>query len=167
MTSPAEQPPDEGGEAPCFAALTDRTLDAGDGLLAWLVRNLADAVVVADADGVIALWNAAAERLLGWPAEEAVGQTLDLIVPERFRRRHWSGYSTTMRTGQTGYADRLLTVPALRRDGSTVSIAFTVTLLPGDADVGPRGVAAVIRDDTERWEQQRRIEAGQALSSES
>jgi PAS domain S-box-containing protein len=155
VTLPPEVSPDEGGEAPCFSALTDRTLDAGDGLLAWLVRNLADAVVVADAEGLIVFWNDAAGRLLGWSAEEAVGQTLDLIVPERFRRRHWSGYSRTMKTGQTEYAERLLTVPALRRDGSTVSIAFTVTLLPGDDAMGPRGVAAVIRDDTERWELQR------------
>jgi PAS domain S-box-containing protein len=138
--------------------LTERAVEVDDEFLAWLVRNLADAVVVADADGVIVFWNDAAARLLGWSVEEAVGQTLDLIVPERFRQRHWSGYSRTMKTGSTAYADQLLTVPALRRDGTTISIAFTVTLLPGDGVMGPRGVAAVIRDDTERRERHQQLQ---------
>ena len=71
-----------------------------DDLLPALVRNLADAVVIADAEGTIVFWNDAAERLFGWPASEAVGQTLDLVIPERLRERHWTGYREVMASGE-------------------------------------------------------------------
>lgn len=148
---------DEGGEAPCFAHLLDEPLHLTDTVLAGLVRGLADAVVVADADGTITFWNDAASRLFGWPAEEAIGQTLDLIIPERLRERHWVGYRQTMASGHTSYGDRLLEVPALHRDGRTLSIAFTVTLLAHPLDDRPAAIAAVLRDDTERWQERKRL----------
>lgn len=148
---------DEGGEAPCFAHLIDHAQLTNDDL-ADLVRQLADAVVVADSDGVIMFWNNAATRIFGWSATEAVGRSLDLIIPERFRERHWAGYRNTMATGHTSYGDRLLEVPALHRDGHTVSIAFTVTLLFAGG-TAPRAIAAVVRDDTARWHERRRLRA--------
>lgn len=125
--------------------------------LADAVRSLADAVVVADADGLITFWNDAATRLFGWSASEAMGASLDLIIPERQREPHWAGYRRVMATGHTSYGDRLLEVPALHRDGTRLSIAFTVTLLrrPG-VDV-PYAIAAVMRDETERWQERRRL----------
>lgn len=127
---------------------------AGDGAvtapdLAQLVHDLADAVIVAGADGRIVLWNAAATRLFGWTEEEALSRSLDLIIPERFRARHWTGYEQVMASGETRYGTQLLEVPALHRDGRTLSIAFTVTLLHGD-DGSVSGIAAVIRDETSR-----------------
>jgi PAS domain S-box-containing protein len=148
---------DEGGEAPCFAHLIDHAQLTNDDL-ADLLRQLADAVVVADSDGVITFWNNAATRIFGWSATEAVGRSLDLIIPERFRERHWAGYRNTMATGHTSYGDRLLEVPALHRDGHTVSIAFTVTLLFAGG-TAPRAIAAVVRDDTARWHERRRLRA--------
>ena len=148
---------DEGGEAPCFAHLINHAQLTNDDL-ADLVRQLADAVVVADSDGVITFWNDAATRIFGWSAAEAVGRSLDLIIPERFRERHWAGYRHTMATGHTSYGDRLLEVPALHRDGHTVSIAFTVTLLFAGG-TAPRAIAAVVRDDTARWHERRRLRA--------
>jgi PAS domain S-box-containing protein len=148
---------DEGGEAPCFAHLINHAQLTNDDL-ADLVRQLADAVVVADSDGVITFWNNAATRIFGWSATEAVGRSLDLIIPERFRERHWAGYRNTMATGHTSYGDRLLEVPALHRDGHTVSIAFTVTLLFAGG-TAPRAIAAVVRDDTARWHERRRLRA--------
>jgi PAS domain S-box-containing protein len=130
-----------------------------DATLALLVRELADAVIIADADGTITFWNDAATRLLGWPAGEAIGQTLDLIVPERLRERHWTGYHQTMRTGMTQYAGRLLEVPALHRDGRRLSIAFTVTLLRSPGADAPHAIAAVVRDDTERFQERRALSA--------
>ena len=130
-----------------------------DVLLAELVRGLADAVVIADGEGTITFWNDAAHRLFGWSASEAVGRTLDLIIPERLRARHWAGYVQTMATGRTRYGDRLLEVPAPHRDGRPLSIAFTVTLLR-EADSGPpTAIAAVLRDDTERWQERRQLRA--------
>ena len=113
--------------------------------------------MIADGDGTITFWNDAATRLFGWPEGEAVGRTLDLISPERLRDRHWAGYHQTMATGHTSYGDRLLEVPALHRDGRTLSIAFTVTLLRSAGTDQPHAIAAVLRDDTKRWQERRRL----------
>jgi PAS domain S-box-containing protein len=122
--------------------------------LARLWDGLADAVVIADAAGTIVFWNDAAERLFGWPAADARGRTLDLIIPERLRARHWAGYERVMATGHTAYGDRLLEVPAVHRDGRTLSVAFTVTLL-GDPGRAPSHIVAVLRDETARWNERR------------
>lgn len=148
-----------GGEAACLAAQLDPPSDLSPGMAAALVADLADAVVVADPDGRIVYWNAAATRLFGFAADEALGATLDLIIPERLRERHWTGYRQTMATGLTSYGGRLLEVPAVHRDGRAMSIAFTVTLLFAPGTRIPTGIAAVIRDDTERWQERRRLRA--------
>jgi PAS domain S-box-containing protein len=129
-----------------------------DAALRDLFVHLADAVVVADPSGTIRGWNAAAERLFGWPAADAIGRPLDLIIPERLRERHRVGYERTMATGHTSYGDRLLEVPAVHRDGRQLSIAFTVTLLTNDTDPRPYAIAAVVRDETERWQERRRMQ---------
>lgn len=119
-----------------------------------LVAAIGEAVVVSDAQGLITLWNAAAERMFGFAEKEALGQSLDLIIPERQRKRHWDGYDETMRTGQTKYGTQLLRVPALHKDGRTLSIAFTVALLKDEAGTA-REIVAVIRDETVRWAEER------------
>ena len=121
-----------------------------------LVAAIGDGVVISDADGRIVTWNPAAERIFGFSEAEALGETLDLITPERHRRRHWDGYAKTMRTGETRYGTSLLKVPALHKDGRALSIAFTVALLHG-ADGEVTGIAAVIRDETERFQEERSL----------
>ncbi|WP_088343002.1 MULTISPECIES: PAS domain-containing protein [Rhodomicrobium] len=116
-----------------------------------LVAAMGDAVIVSDASGAITLWNPAAERLFGYSEAEALGQSLDIITPERLRARHWEGYRKTMETGITKYGTDLLQVPAIDKAGRSFSIAFTVGLLHG-ADGKVSGIAAVIRDDTHRFE---------------
>jgi len=130
-----------------------------DEVLAEVVRRLADAVLIADAHGEIVFWNAAAERLFGWSEAEAVGQRLDLIVPERLSDRHWEGWHRVMATGETKYGDSLLEVPALRRDGTPLSIAFTVSLLTEPGTDKVTRVVAVLRDDTVRWQERREMNA--------
>jgi PAS domain S-box-containing protein len=127
-----------------------------DQQLGQLLRELADAVVIADWRGVIVFWNDAATQLFGWSEAEATGQSLDLIIPERLRDRHWAGYTRVMASGHTDYGARLLEVPAQHRDGRTLSVAFTVTRL-FEAGVRPVGIAAILRDDTERWHERRRL----------
>ncbi len=124
--------------------------------LAALVDDLADAVVIADPGGVIVYWNCAAERLFGWSRDEALGQTLDLIIPERHRKAHGDGYAKVMATGETRYASDLLQVPCLHADGERRSIAFTVTLLT-DSNDNVIGIAAVVRDETERRAEERAL----------
>ena len=124
--------------------------------LARLVAAVGDAVVVADPEGAITVWNPAAERVFGFTATEALGQPLDLITPERHRRRHWDGYAKTMLTGVTRYGADTLRVPALHKDGHQLSIAFTVGLVR-DASDTVTGIVAVIRDETERWAEEKRL----------
>ncbi|GHD99195.1 PAS sensor protein [Defluviimonas sp. 20V17] len=123
-----------------------------------LVEEAGDAVIASDASGVIVLWNAAATRIFGFTRDEALGQTLDLITPERFRARHWAGYRVTMETGVTRYGATLLRVPALHRDGRSLSIAFTVTLLRDGAGKVEQ-IVAIVRDETERWQEERTLKA--------
>ena len=123
-----------------------------------LVEGAGDAIVVADVSGRIVLWNQAAERIFGFTEHEALGQTLDLIIPERLRPRHWAGYHKTMASGQTRYGAELLRVPAAHRDGRPLSIAFTVSLLHG-ADGRVSGIASIIRDETARWNEERAMKA--------
>ena len=121
-----------------------------------LVEALADAVIVADSSGAMRFWNPAAERLFGFTEAEALGNSLDLIVPDRFRERHWAGYERTMATGQTRYAHDVLRVPAVHKDGRPLSIAFTVGLLYG-AQGNVTGILAVIRDETARFAEDRNL----------
>lgn len=122
-----------------------------------LLDCVGDAVIVADAHEKIVLWNAAATRIFGYSEEEALGKTLDLIVPERQRQKHNEGYSKSMETGATRYGTSLLKVPAKHKDGSTLSIAFTVGML-FDEKHQANGVAAVIRDETARFAEERTLQ---------
>src|ERR1044072_7133509 len=98
--------------------------------LETFVRSAGDGIIAATPEGSIVLWNKAAERIFGYADSEAVGKSLDLIIPERFRQRHWDGYREVMRTGQTQYGARVLRVPAAHKDGRALLIAFTLSLIP-------------------------------------
>jgi len=122
-----------------------------------LIERMADAVIYADADGRIGVWNAGAERIFGFTGSEAIGQSLDIIIPENLRSRHWDGFTNTMRTGKSRYgAGDLLAVPALRKDGARISVEFTI--VPFAAEDGRMiGIAAVLRDVTERFEEMKAL----------
>ena len=130
-----------------------------------LVSGMADAIVYADAEGVIRVWNRGATRIFGFAEAEALGRSLDLIVPENLRERHWQGYRATMRTGQSRYGDgQLLSVPAVRKDGTRVSVEFTI--VPFTDDAGQMiGIAAILRDVTARFEELRALRRQLALDS--
>ncbi len=118
-----------------------------------LAREAADAVIYADAQGRIGFWNKGAERIFGFAAAEAIGQSLDIIIPENLRKRHWDGYDETMRSGKTRYgAGDILAVPALHKNGSRISVEFTI--LPcHDEDGRMIGIGAILRDVTKRFEE--------------
>jgi len=120
------------------------------------VRAAGDAIIAAGADGSIVLWNPAAERMFGYTESEALGRSLDLIIPERFRQRHWDGYRQVMHTGHTKYGVDVLRVPAIHKDGRTLSIAFTVALLSAPG-AGGRLIVAIVRDETSRWNEEREL----------
>ena len=129
-----------------------------------IVREAADAIVYADADGVIRFWNGGAERIFGFAAAEAIGQSLDLIIPERLRERHWQGYRQVMQTGKSRYgAGDLLAVPAQRKDGTRISVEFTIVPVH-DASGRMLGMAAILRDVTQRFNEMKALREQLATS---
>jgi PAS domain S-box-containing protein len=128
----------------------------------WMYQRIVEdspiGILFADSDGKIRFWNAGAEAIFGYGAEEAVGQSLDLIVPERQRDRHWEGWTRVMASGVTKYGREPLAVPAMRKDGSRISIEFNVILMRAPAGELV-GVAAMVQDVTARWQQQKEMKA--------
>jgi PAS domain S-box-containing protein len=122
-----------------------------------LLQTMSDAVIYSDAEGIIRFWNDGAERIFGFARSEALGQSLDLIIPENLRKRHWEGYDQTMRTGTSRYeAGALLAVPAMRKDGTRISVEFTI--VPFHEENGQMaGIAAVMRDVTKQFEEMRSL----------
>src|SRR5215470_1160084 len=128
-----------------------------DAVAEAILSTRADAIVAADRDGIIRFWNPGAAHLFGYSYDEAMSRSLDLIIPERLRQRHWDGYRRTMETGQSRYGEGdLLSVPAIRRDGATVSIEFTIVPLQS-ASGQTTGMLAIMRDVTSRFEEIRSL----------
>jgi len=125
-----------------------------------LCREIIDhtplAVVFGDRKGIIRLWNSGAEAMFGFTAAEAVGQSMDMIVPEKHRAKHWEGYDRVMHTGITKYGREVLSVPALTKSGRRISIEFNVALLRDESEQ-VSGVAATITDVTARWERDKAL----------
>jgi PAS domain S-box-containing protein len=124
-----------------------------------IISAAGDAIVVCDVAGLITLWNPASERMFGHTEAQALGQSLDIIVPERQRARHWEGYHKTAASGVTKYGDALLKVPALHRDGRILSIAFSISLLKGEGPNAEKvvGMLSIIRDETARFSEERSL----------
>ena len=121
-----------------------------------IFETVGDAVIFADRDGIIRLWNRAAEGIFGYTDTEAVGKSLDLIIPEQQRELHWKGYGKAMLGGVTKYGSETLSVPAVTKDGERISIEFTINLLR-DGDGKVLGPVAVVRDVTARWVREKEL----------
>lgn len=128
-----------------LTALLQQTLDLSQ-----------DAILVADQQGIIRYWNAGAERILGYTADEAIGQSLDLFIPEKLRGRHWEGYYRVMASGETKYKTGLLSSPGIRKDGTQASLEFSMVLLK-DKNGTMQGCASIMRDVTERWQKEKEL----------
>ncbi len=119
-----------------------------------IVRENSDAVMFADHEGAIRLWNKGAEVMFGYSAAEAEGQSLDIIIPENLRGRHWEGYHKVMASGETRYGTELLAAPGIRKDGSRLSLEFSMVIVRGE-DGAVLGTGAIIRDITARWQKEK------------
>jgi PAS domain S-box-containing protein len=138
----------------------------------WLVNMIvsasSDAIMFSDREGLIRLWNSGAERMFGFTAGEALGQSLDLIIPENLRVRHWDGYWRVMQSGSSRYSTDLLSAPALHKNGTRISTEFSMVMVK-DESGAMLGVAAIIRDVSVRWQREKelkeRIKSLEAVSS--
>jgi PAS domain S-box-containing protein len=121
----------------------------------WLCQQIVDqnrmAIISGDPEGKIQLWNKGAEEIFGWSAEEAIGKSMDFIIPDKHREKHWAGYDKVMQTGETKYGKQVLAVPALTKSGTRISVEFTVVLIK-DAQGKVVSIAATLQDITARWE---------------
>lgn len=133
------------------------TVDRGR-LCEQIVEESPLAILYADRDGVIRYWNSGAEHMFGHRAEEVLGKSMDVIIPENLRARHWEGWTTTMQTGVTKYGRDVLAVPAIRKDGTRISVEFYIVLLrTPSGEIA--GAAAMMQDVTKRWQQQKELRA--------
>lgn len=148
MTSRDRQNPEESWE---------KAAPSEDLLCRRIVTEAGDAVIFADRDNIIRLWNRGAERIFGYTAAEALGQSLNLIIPERWRERHRESYRRVMANGSTKYGQgQLLAVPGQRKDGAPLSLEFSLALIK-DAHGRIMGAAAILREVTEKWEETREL----------
>jgi PAS domain S-box-containing protein len=132
-----------------------------------IVGESSDAIMFADRQGLIRLWNRGAERMFGYGAAEALGKSLDLIIPENLRNRHWDGFFRVMESGESRYSTEMLSAPALRKDGTRISTEFAMVMVKG-SDGSVLGVAAVIRDVSARWLREKELkERIRALESKA
>ena len=122
-----------------------------------LLGTSSDAIIAADKDGIVRFWNPGAERIFGYTSEDAIGQSLDIIIPERLRKRHWDGYQQVMQGGESRYGHGdILAVPSIRKDGAGISVEFTIVPLTDEPGL-LNGVAAIMRDVTKRFEEVRAL----------
>lgn len=126
--------------------------------LEQLFNDAPEAILMTDRQGIIRFWNGGAARMFGYTAAEATGRSLDLIIPEGLRGRHWEGYHRVMGSGETKYKTGLLSSPGIRKDGSRLSLEFSMVLLKDDAGV-ITGCGAIMRDVTENWKKEKEIKA--------
>lgn len=127
------------------------------GLAEAILTTASDAIIATDRDGLITFWNPGATRIFGYSNDEAMGNTLDIIIPENLRKRHWDGYRNTMATGTSRYGESdLLAVPGMKKDGTRISVEFTIVMLR-DAQGQTSGTAAILRDVTKHFEETRRL----------
>ncbi|MCR6735081.1 MAG: PAS domain S-box protein [Afipia sp.] len=123
------------------------------GIMDALLASASDAIIATDRDSVVTFWNPGAVQIFGFSADEAIGQSLDFIIPENLRERHGAGYREVMMSGQSRYGEGdLLSVPALTKSGRRISVEFTIALLR-DAHGSPIGTAAILRDVTRNFEE--------------
>ena len=127
-----------------------------DSLLKQLADNSPDAILISDREGIISFWNRGAEQMFGHSSVEAIGQSLDLIIPENLRARHWEGYRRVMASGETKYKTGLLSSPGVCKDGTRVSLEFSMILLRDEVGC-LQGCASIMRDVTERWRKEKEL----------
>jgi PAS domain S-box-containing protein len=131
-------------------------VDMSDAVAEAILSTRSDAIVAADRDGIIGFWNPGAVRLFGYSHDEAMSRSLDLIIPERLRQRHWDGYRRVIETGKSRYGQGdVLSVPAVRKDGATISVEFTIVPLQSSGQM--IGMVAIVRDVTRRFDEMRAL----------
>lgn len=125
--------------------------DGSPELALALIESVADAVIFADRDGTIRVWNPGAEAIFGWSAGEVVGRRLDVIIPERLRAAHWAAFDQAIDTGRQKYGRESMTTRSVHQDGSALYVDLSFALVR-DSTGQVLGAVAMARDVTSRFE---------------
>jgi PAS domain S-box-containing protein len=146
------------GNSPCRQGFRESSvMSLSDALAEAILSTNSDAIIASNREGIISFWNPGAERVFGFSSGDAVGQSLDIIIPEQLRKRHWDGYRDVMKSGKSRYGHGdLLAVPGIKKDGTRISIEFTIVPLR-DGSGGLMGMVAIMRDVTKRFEETRNL----------
>ena len=120
-----------------------------------ILDQVADAVIYADHSGAIRRWNHASVALFGYSAEEALGQSVELIIPEHLRAPHWSGFDAAMKNGALKLQGRPTLTRALHKSGRRLYVEMTFAIVKGTTESEVLGSVAMARDVTERVERER------------
>ena len=123
-----------------------------------IVEQAPEAVIFADRDGAIRLWNGGAETLFGYAASEVLGSSLDIIIPERLRAAHWEGFRRAIESGETKYSNRVLTTRSVHKNGARLYVDLSFGLVR-DRSGAVAGAFAIGRDSTARYEAESALRA--------
>jgi PAS domain S-box-containing protein len=144
---PDERPP----------ATNESAMNRKELLAEAVLSSSSDAIIAADRDGTIFFWNPGAERIFGYTNAEAIGRSLDIIIPDRLRKRHWDGYNQVMNGRESRYDHGdVLAVPGIGKCGGRISLEFTIVPLRTEAGE-LMGLAAVMRDVTKSYNEKRTL----------
>lgn len=124
-------------------------------ILKQLYDNTSDGILFCDKEGIIRMWNKGCEKIFGFTTIEAEGSNLDIIIPEKYRKRHWNGFFESVETAKTKYAEKLLSVPALTKSGNIISIAFSIVMVKDTNTI--IGFGAIVRDVTQEFNEKREL----------
>ncbi|MGY3587071.1 PAS domain S-box-containing protein [Bradyrhizobium sp. USDA 4341] len=119
-----------------------------------IMDQVADAIVYADRVGVIVRWNPASTALFGFSAEDALGQSLDLIIPEHLRAPHWRGFEAAIANATMKLQGRPTLTRALHKSGRKLYVEMTFAIVRGESGEA-LGAVAMARDVTDRVERER------------
>ena len=128
---------------------TGKTEDEAFNLFQAIIEQAPDAMIYADKNGTIRVWNRGAEAIFGYAAEEAIGKNLDVIIPERLRRAHWDGFNKAIAAGQTRHSGKAMTTRSVHKNGNKLYVDMSFSLVKDRAG-NVMGSLAIGRDSTER-----------------
>jgi PAS domain S-box-containing protein len=118
-------------------------------ILESIFNGVGDGVLFCDTQGIIRFWNRGCEKIFGYSAKEALGQSLDIIIPEKYQKRHWDGFFNAVKSKTSKYSDDLLSVPAIGKNNKSISIDFSIAIVEQDSQL--LGFGAIIRDVTQSF----------------
>ncbi|MFB1010207.1 MAG: PAS domain S-box protein [Thiopseudomonas sp.] len=129
-------------------------MNASHTLADWIIEQSSDALIYSATDGTIQRWNAASEQLFGFSKADAMGQSLDIIIPEHLREAHWRGFDAAVASGQLKLSGKPTLTRALHRDGHKIYVEMTFALVKNEAGE-VQGSVSMARDVTERIEKEK------------